>query len=151
MLDTVNHHSTRFVHSSWLSRRSARCFLSQLSLVTDEFWYYRFFRSRRFVRPARLVLRSCRFLCFAFSSHVRPFALILLVALVFAALNYSPFLDSSLLTVRLRAFLFWILLSVVPRITFRFPWFYRPRGISVGPLFSSTLFSRRSKGNTISP
>ena len=68
MFDTVNHHSTHLVHSSSLSRRSARCFLTQLSLVTDGYWYYQFFHSRRFVRPARLVFRSCIFLCFAFSS-----------------------------------------------------------------------------------
>ena len=131
---------------SMLSRRSARCLLAQLSFVTDGFRYFRVFRSRRFVRPAR-----CNFLGFVFSPHDCPFAVLLLVALVFAALDFSLFLEFSVLTVRLRPFHSWLIHFGLFRLTFRFLCFARLRGISVGPFLNSAFFSRRSKRNNTSP
>ena len=67
MFDPVNHHSTHFVDSSPLSRRSARCLLTQLPFITDNFRCLFFIRSRRFVRSAR-----CSFLGFALAPQRLP-------------------------------------------------------------------------------
>ena len=90
MIDPVNHHSTHFIDSSLLSRRSARCLLSQLSFNTVGFRCLFSIRSRRFVLSA-----PCSFLGFVRAPHDCPFAILIFVAFILAVLDYSTFLRFS--------------------------------------------------------